>query len=45
MTMEDRLDLTDFQHETNLMVEQEEREKVELAQFTLETQLLDKGVI
>jgi hypothetical protein len=43
--MEDRLDLIDFGHETKLLEEQMEREAVELSQFNLETQLIEKGVL
>lgn len=45
MIMEDRLDLKDFDNETCLMIEQEQREMVELSQFSLETALMEKGVL
>lgn len=45
MTMEQRLQLENFELETKLLQEQLEREAVELEQFNLETELIMKGVL
>lgn len=45
MTMEEKLQLENFELETKLLVEEESRKAVELASFELETQLIEKGVL
>jgi len=44
-TMEDKFQLDNFILETKLLSEQSQREKIELAQFKLETTLLEKEII
>ena len=44
-TMEEELQLENFNLETDLINEQVQREAVELSQFDTETQLIEKGVL
>ena len=44
-TMEEELQLENFNLETDLISEVAKRESVELSQFELETALIEKGVL
>lgn len=45
LTMEQRLQLENFNLETQLLEERLQREMIELSQFNLETELIIKGVL
>lgn len=44
-TMEEEFQMENFNLETDLLNEQLQREAVELSQFDMETQLIEKGVL
>lgn len=45
LTMEQKLQLENFNLETQLLEERLQREMIELSQFNLETELIIKGVL